>query len=166
MQRISSSAISKYADLGPLALRIGIGLVFAVHGWQKFDDGVGNFADYLDSLNVPAPDLVAWLQTFAEGIGGLMLIAGVLTRLVAVPLIVTMIGAIWLVKVDIGFVVGDATGAELETGLLVGLLALLFIGPGRYSVDEAMGWEASAVPAAEPHAHEGLRIGRRHHEVS
>ncbi len=166
MDKISGSGMGRSADLGPLALRIGVGLVFAVHGWQKLDNGVGNFADYLDSLNVPAPDLVAWLQTAAEGIGGLMLIAGVLTRLVALPLIVTMIGAIWLVKVDVGFVVSDAMGAELETGLLAGLLALLFIGPGRFSVDHLMGWESSAVPAGEPHTHERMRLGRRHHEVS
>lgn len=64
-----------------------------------------------------------------------MLIAGVLTRLVTVPLIVTMVGAIALVKVDVGFIVADAAGAELDVALLAGLLGLLFIGPGRLSVD-------------------------------
>jgi len=50
------------------------------------------------------------------------------------------------VKVDVGFVVGDATGAELETGLLAGLLGLLFIGPGRLSIDGALGMETAVAP--------------------
>lgn len=166
MAKMASSAMGRFADLGPLFIRLGVGLVFTVHGWQKFDNGVSNFAGYLESLNVPAPELVAWLQTFAEGIGGLMLIAGVLTRLVTLPLIGILIGAILLVKVDLGFVVGDAPGGELDTAVIAGLLGLLFIGPGRFSVDHMMGWEASAVPASEPHPHERMHLGRRHHEVS
>jgi putative oxidoreductase len=128
-------------------MRLGVGAVFAVHGWQKFDTiGVSNFAKFLDSLGVPAPETVAWLQTFAEGIGGLLLIAGLMTRLVTIPLIGILIGAIWLVKVDVGFVVGDATGAELEIGLLAALLGLLFVGPGRLSLDGAFGMETAVAP--------------------
>jgi putative oxidoreductase len=78
---------------------------------------------------------VAWLITIAEGIGGLLLIVGLFTRLVTLPLIAIMIGAIALVKVDVGFIVSDAAGAELDTALLAGLLGLLFIGPGRLSID-------------------------------
>lgn len=37
-------------------------------------------------------------------------------------------------------------GAELETGLLAVLLGLLFIGPGRFSVDAAMGMESTVEP--------------------
>ena len=147
MKAVGASALGHLADLGPLCMRVGVGAVFAVHGWQKFDTiGVSNFAKFLDSLNVPAPETVAWLQTIAEGIGGLLLIAGLMTRLVTLPLIGILIGAILLVKVDVGFVVGDATGAELETGLLAGLLGLLFIGPGRLSLDGAFGMETAVAP--------------------
>lgn len=146
MQALGSS-LGRAADIGPLLMRIGVGAVFAVHGWQKFDQGVGNFAGFLDSLNVPAPEVVAWLMTIAEGVGGLMLIFGVLTRLVTLPLIAIMVGAILMVKDDVGFVVAGALGAELETGLLAVLLGLLFIGPGRFSVDAAMGMESTVEPA-------------------
>ena len=149
MKAVGASALGHLGDLGPLCIRAGVGAVFAVHGWQKFDEiGVSNFATFLESLDVPAPATVAWLQTIAEGVGGLMLIAGLLTRLVALPLIGIMIGAIALVKVDVGFVVGDATGAELETALLAGLLGLLFIGPGRLSIDAALGMETAVAPVA------------------
>ena len=144
--RSLGSSLGRAADIGPLLMRFGVGAVFAIHGWQKFDQGVSNFAGFLESLNVPAPEVVAWLMTIAEGIGGLMLILGVLTRLVTLPLIAIMVGAILLVKDDIGFVVADAMGAELETGLLAALLGLLLIGPGRFSVDAAIGMESTAMP--------------------
>jgi len=160
MKPLGSSALGRAADFGPLLMRIGVGAVFAVHGWQKFDNGVGNFAGFLDSLNVPAPELVAWVQTFAEGIGGLMLIAGLLTRLVTIPLIVVNLGAIWLVKMDLGFIVQSAPGGELDTALLAGLFGLLLIGPGRYSVDAALGIESSAAPAVA--ASLGDRLSPQH----
>jgi putative oxidoreductase len=147
MRAVGASSLGHLADLGPLCMRVGVGAVFAVHGWQKlFDIKPANFALFLDSLGVPAPETVAWIQTFVEGIGGLLLIVGFMTRLVTIPLIGILIGAIWLVKVDVGFVVGNATGAELETGLLAALLGLLFIGPGRMSIDGALGMETAVAP--------------------
>lgn len=145
MKSLGSSPLGRAHDLGPLFLRAGVGLVFAWHGWLKFDGGVSNFAGFLGSLNVPAPELVAWLHVMAEGVGGLLLIAGLFTRFVTVPLIVIMIGAILMVKSDVGFIVQGAAGFELETALLVGLLCLLFIGPGRLSVDGMLGLEAGDV---------------------
>ena len=152
MKAVGASALGHLADLGPLCIRVGVGAVFAVHGWQKFDTiGVSNFAKFLDSLGVPAPETVAWLQTIAEGVGGLLLIAGLMTRLVTLPLIAIMIGAITMVKADlpgVGFVVDSSvgTGWELETGLLAGLLGLLFVGPGRLSLDGAFGMETAVAP--------------------
>ena len=155
MKAVGASGLGRLADLGPLCLRVGVGAVFAVHGWQKYDQiGVGNFAGFLESLGVPAPETVAWLQTIAEGVGGLMLIAGVMTRLVTLPLIAIMLGAIFMVKDELpgaGFVVDASVGIgrELETGLLAGLLALLFIGPGRLSVDGALGVETTVAPVGD-----------------
>lgn len=136
--------MGRAGDLGPLFLRIGVGVVLAWHGWQKFNGGVSNFAGFLGTLNVPAPEVVAWLQVMAEGIGGVMLVVGLLTRLVTLPLIATMVGAIVLVKADIGFIVAGKAGAELDVVLLAGLLCLLFIGPGRFSLDAMLGLEDSS----------------------
>ncbi|MCA1695268.1 MAG: DoxX family protein [Actinobacteria bacterium] len=152
MKALGFSPLGRAADLGPLFIRLGIGLVFIWHGWQKFDGGVSNFARYLASLNVPFPEVVAWLQVIAEGVGGALVIVGLFTRIVTLPLIAVMVGAILLVKVDVGFVVADAPGAELETLLLAGLLGVLFIGPGRLSLDGVLGLETSAAHLAPRHS--------------
>lgn len=153
MKAIGSSFLGRSSDLGPLLLRIGVGVVFAAHGWQKLDNGVGNFAPMLVAQNVPAPEVVAWLITIAEGVGGIALILGVFTRLVTLPLIAVMVGAIIMVKADLGFIVSDAAGAELDTALLAGLLGLLFIGPGRLSLDGILGMETATAPASVRPAH-------------
>jgi putative oxidoreductase len=145
MKSLGSTALGRFDYLGPLFLRVGVGVVFAWHGWQKFNNlGVANFAKFLGSLNVPAPEVVAWLQVAAEGIGGLLLVVGLLTRFVTLPLIAVMIGAILMVKADVGFIVTPVAGAELEVALLAGLLGLLFIGPGRLSLDWMFGLETRA----------------------
>ncbi len=146
MKAIGSSFFGGLADVGPLLMRFGIGAVFAVHGWNKFNDGPDKFAGVLKGLDVPFPEVTAWLVTIAEGVGGVLLIVGLLTRLVTLPLIATMIGAIVLVKTDIGFIVPDSPGAELDTALLAGLAGLLLIGPGRLSIDGVLGMETAVAP--------------------
>jgi putative oxidoreductase len=149
VMRAFGSFMGRVADLGPLALRIGVGLVFALHGWQKFTEiGVGNFAGFLDSLGVPLADVVAPVQAFVELAAGILLILGLFTRFSVLPLIVISLGAMWLVKTEIGFLTPltnpDSAGAELDAALLAGELCLLFIGPGRYALDAMLGWEATA----------------------
>jgi len=144
MESGKSSPSVRAEDLGPLFMRIGVGVVFAWHGWLKFDGGVGNFAGFLGTLNVPAPEVVAWLTVIAEGVGGLLLIVGLLTRYVSLSLIAVMIGAILTVKVDVGFIVQNGAGAELDVALLAGLFGLLFIGAGRLALDAVIGRKSAA----------------------
>lgn len=153
MRALGLTPLHRLADLAPLFLRLGVGLVFLLHGWQKLTDGPSGFAGMLTGLDVPAPELTAWLVTIAELGGGALLLVGLLTRLATLPLIGTMIGAIFLVKTDIGFLsVGGAPlpGAELDVALLVGLLALLVTGPGRLSADHALGIEPGYLAEREP----------------
>jgi putative oxidoreductase len=151
MKSRKSSPLVRAEDLGPLFMRLGVGVVFAWHGWLKFDGGVGNFAGFLGSLNVPAPEVVAWLTVIAEGVGGLLLIGGLLTRYVSLSLIAVMIGAILTVKADVGFIVQGGAGAELDVALLAGLFGLLFIGPGRLSLDALLGLKTQAQSVSHDH---------------
>ena len=77
----------------PLLLRLILAPVMIQAGWIKavaFDDTVAWFDT---SLGMPLPGLMAFLATSAELVGGSMLLAGLATRLVVVPLMVTMLVA-------------------------------------------------------------------------
>lgn len=153
MRALGLTPLHRFADLAPLFLRLGVGLVFVVHGWQKLTDGPSGFAGMLSGLGVAAPDLFAWLVTAAELGGGTLLLVGLLTRLATLPLIGTMLGAILLVKVDLGIIApagAPLPGAEVDIALLAGLLAVLVAGPGRVSVDHVVGIEPGTLVERAP----------------
>ncbi|HWL65167.1 MAG TPA: DoxX family protein [Actinomycetota bacterium] len=136
--------------LGTLALRIGVGLTMAWHGWQKIDGGVTNFAGFVESLGIPAPSLMAYLVTGLELLGGIALIAGALTRPIAALIAIEMLlTGFWVKgsKLDVSFIAPEGAGIELDFVLMAGALALVFWGPGRLSVDHAAGLDR---PAASP----------------
>jgi putative oxidoreductase len=143
MSGVIPSPLQRLAPFAPLVLRVGIGAVMAVHGLQKLTGGPAGFAEgMLAGLGVPAPLVFAWIVTLIELVGGIALILGVVTRLAALLIAGVLVGAIALVKVNVGFVVMGAIGAELDVAVLVGALALVLLGPGRLSVDHAIGIEA------------------------
>lgn len=153
MRHLSLTPVHRLHALAPLALRLGVGLVFFLHGLQKLTNGPSGFAGMLTGLGVGAPGLIAWLVTIAELVGGGLLLIGLLTRLATLPLIATMIGAILLVKADLGVIAppdSPMPGAELDIALLAGLVALLLLGPGRISVDHAVGIEQDSADTRDP----------------
>lgn len=79
--------------LAPLALRLYLAPVFIVAGWHKAMNFQNIVAWFTHSLNLPLPELMAWLATAAELGGGFALLLGVATRWVCLPLMVTMIVA-------------------------------------------------------------------------
>jgi putative oxidoreductase len=102
-------------------------------------------------LGVPLPELTAYVVTFVELLGGILLIVGLLSRVVALLLTIDLIVAILLVKVNIGLLSppdGSGVGAELDLALIAGFLVILLAGPGRLSVDRALGYEGDLVQEA------------------
>src|SRR5215217_3200910 len=84
-------------------------------------------------------------------IGGILLIIGLLSRLAALLLTIDLVMAILLVKVNIGLLSppdGSGVGAELDLALIAGFLVVLLAGPGRLSVDRALGYEGDLVQEA------------------
>ncbi len=118
-----------------LILRLAVGIVLAYHGWLKIG-GESGFAGFLDSLGVPAPELMAYVVTYLEFLGGIALIVGAATRYVAALFVVEMLFTISLVKLDVGLIAAEGgAGAELDLLILAIALSLVLTGAGRQSVD-------------------------------
>jgi len=84
-----------------ILIRIAIGLVFVSEGIQKFlypdARGIGRFM----RIGIPAPDVMASFVGGVEIVCGALVLAGLLTRFAAIPLIITMLVAIASTKVPI-----------------------------------------------------------------
>jgi putative oxidoreductase len=122
-------------DWGTTLLRVMIGVVFMVHGWQKlFEMGVGNVAQGFGSIGLPAPQAAAMVVSTLEFFGGAALILGLLTRWVALAFTIEMLVAVFAVHLPNGFFVSN-NGYELALLLAAGSGALVLLGPGALAVD-------------------------------
>ena len=119
-------------------LRVILGFLFAAHGWQKFNEWtIAGTQAAFTQMGVPAANVSAPLVAGLELAGGIALILGVLTRVVAALLAINMIGALFLVHASAG-VFADKGGYELVLLLGAAALALALTGAGRISVDRAL----------------------------
>src|SRR5258708_21507925 len=131
------SATNHQKDVGLFILRLITGIVFAAHGWQKvFGMGVGNIQGFFTKAGIPVPGLTAPLVAYLELLGGIALILGLLTRLVALGFVVDMLGAMTFVHFANGFFL--PTGYEFVLELCAVALALTVAGGGRFSIDDAI----------------------------
>ena len=123
---------------GVLPLRLVLGLVFVAHGAQKlFGFGLAGTAGFLGSLGIPLPAVAAAGLITVELLGGVALILGAWTRIVAALLAADMLVAILTVHLRGGFFVPD--GVEFVLTLFGACLALAGLGAGPCSVDGARG---------------------------
>jgi putative oxidoreductase len=135
---LTLSRLGQYRDWGITVLRIIVGVVFFVHGMQKiFMIGIPGVGGFFTQLGIPAPELMAIVVTAVETLGGLALIAGALTRWVAIPLAITMLVAIFTAHLSSGFFVNNG-GYEFALTLLAGSVALVLAGSGAMAVDNIL----------------------------
>ena len=119
-------------------LRIVLGFLFAAHGWQKFNEWTiaGTQASFA-KMGVPAAEIAAPAVAVLEFAGGIALVLGILTRVVAALLALNMLGALFLVHAPAGVFAANG-GYELVLLLAAGAFALALTGAGRASVDRAL----------------------------
>jgi putative oxidoreductase len=120
------------------ALRIVLGFLFAAHGWQKFNEWTiaGTQASFA-KMGVPAADVMAPAVAVLELAGGVALILGILTRIVAALLALDMLGALFLVHAGAGVFAANG-GYELVLLLAAAAFALALTGAGPLSLDRAL----------------------------
>src|ERR687893_1253593 len=120
---MEAEGVARMQGWGLAILRVVVGIVFLVHGFQKlFLMGFGGVAGMMEGLGVPAPGLFAVILTLVELLGGLALILGFFTRIAAIPLAVDMLVATLTVHLPNGFSVANG-GVEFTPLLLAPCLA-------------------------------------------
>lgn len=149
------------APAAVVLVRLYVGAVFASEGVLKFvrpdDLGTGRF----DRAGVPAPGSLAPLNGALEIVCGLLILAGLLTRLAAVPMVVNMLGALALTKLPILWggapLFPDASGwwdfthaSRTDMAQLCGSLFLLVVGAGAWSVDAYLSRHTRLEAATRP----------------
>ena len=129
-------SLDKYRDIGLLILRVGIGVMFMIHGLPKLTGGPEKWVMLGGTMKVLgvgfAPMAWGFMAALSECAGGLLLVLGFFTRPACFFLLATMIVA---TSMHIGK--GDPLvrySHALEAGIL--FLSLIFIGPGKYSLDD------------------------------
>jgi putative oxidoreductase len=118
---------------GPLAVRIVVGWVFLWSGWTKLHflpRMIENFRDW----GIPAPEILTPFVSGMEFVGGLMLLLGLLTRFIAVPMMIIMVVAIASAKWAGVDSLETLLGFE-EVSYLVMFAWLAIAGPGPVSLD-------------------------------
>jgi putative oxidoreductase len=143
---------TKYAEYAPLPLRLVLGFAFLDHGFPKFGAAHEMTTGMFQGVGIPAPGTMVYLVGLVEVVGGIALILGAFVALASVPLIITMLVAMFTVHLPNGFSFIHVTGmnpqgmptfgmpgAEVNLLYIAGLLALALMGAGALSVEAMRG---------------------------
>ena len=133
---------TRTAPYAALVLRVTLGLLFLAHaGLKIFVFTPAGAAQFFGSLGLP--DALAYLVIAAETLGGVALVLGVYSRLVALALTPILLGAIFTVHGPAGFFFSNPNGGwEFPALWIVGLVGVALLGDGAFAV--------KPTPAARP----------------
>lgn len=129
-----SKALNNLQPFGALLMRLALGLVMIAHGYPKVvpHGALQHFAHYVSTLGLPY--WLGYISAFTEFVGGIFLVAGLLTRLAAGLVAINMIVALATVGIHQGF------GVYSNILVLIALaLMLLFYGAGTLALDRRLG---------------------------
>ncbi|MCX5678858.1 MAG: DoxX family protein [Candidatus Omnitrophica bacterium] len=130
--------MSALSDIAILLLRIGIGVIFIGHGMQKTfgafgGQGVQGLVGMVQSLGFNPPIVWAWILALSELSGGIFTLLGVLPRVGAALISISMIVAIVKVHGPKGLFAAQG-GFEYPFLILMVTLSLVITGAGKFSI--------------------------------
>jgi putative oxidoreductase len=123
-------------SLGKLILRLGVGVLVLFHGIAKLGNG-GSLGFISEQLaNTGLPTVLAYGVFVGEILAPLLIILGIQSRLGGLLLVVNMLFVIGLVHMDELFALSEHGGwaIELQAMYLLGGLAVIFLGSGRFAL--------------------------------
>lgn len=132
MKRIVNSE-QRAVAVSMTALRVVVGMIFAVHGTMKLLDIAGTARGF-GQMGIPYPQYAVYLAIAGELLGGLGLMFGAATRIAALGTLASMAVAIGYAHMGHGLL---AQNGGWEYPLVLGLVSLFFVttGAGPVSVD-------------------------------
>jgi uncharacterized membrane protein YphA (DoxX/SURF4 family) len=110
-----------FEGIAPLLLRLYLSPILIQAGWTKFQSFENTalwFGNQEYGLGLPFPEFLAMLATVSELIGGTMLLLGLFTRIVSVPLMITMLVAIFTVHLEHGWLAISDASSWLANGTI------------------------------------------------
>jgi putative oxidoreductase len=135
-------------NLALLVFRVGVGAVMLAHGINHIYGGgkIAGTARWFASLGMRPGIVHAWLASLTEVAGGIALILGLLTPLGGAAVVGVMLVA-WITnhRGNGFFIFRPGEGWEYVMTLTLCGLALAVLGPGRWSLDQAIGWRKDLI---------------------
>ena len=125
---------NRTAPYAALVLRVSLGAMYIAHSLvlKHFMYTLPGTAQFFESIGLPAA--LAYLTFWGELLGGLALVAGIGTRIVALGLVPILLGATW-VHAGNGWVFSAANGGwEYPVFLIAASVAAALLGDGRYAL--------------------------------
>jgi len=128
-----SNTFSNLDFVALLAMRLVLAYGFYEPAKNKIQN-IEGIASWFESLGLPAPLLQAYLATYTELAGVVLLTLGLATRFISIPVMITMIVAIKTVHLENGFAAAN-NGFEIPLYYLIMLFCLATKGAGKASLD-------------------------------
>lgn len=127
--------LDHFQPVGLLVLRVVLGVILVAHGKGKVFGGLAKHMEMVASLGMP--HWFGLLSTGTEFFGGILLIAGLLTRFVSIAACIEMIVIIFKVHLKNGLLGGQ--GYEFPLALCSMAFLLIWFGAGPISLDWLFG---------------------------
>ncbi len=112
-------------DIAYLVARVVIGGVFVFAGWAKASE-MASTVSFFSQMGLPA--FVAYLVSYGEIVGGVLVMLGLWAELASIGLAIIMLGALWFTRAL------GAQGMMMPVAMIGGLAAIFSVGAGRWAV--------------------------------